>query len=168
MGETLPKHIAHGTAHLVCMWIPWLPHALLSHGPCCISPSAQTICRPCVCVASSHHSHAFLQFALCLAWPASAFLALWLSCSACGRACCSAIGSPYLALSFGRCTEVVHALHCGLALSPVRHDVSRKSNWINCSSGTLQCASPAGCFRRCYIRLLIGGKHIRDKRCSSS
>ena len=41
------------------------------------------------------------------------------------RACCSALGLPYLALPFGggALTEVLHDLLCGLALSPVRHDL---------------------------------------------
>ena len=79
----------------------------------------------CVCVASSHHTPCVPALCLCVAWPASAFLALWPSCSACVRACCSALESPYLPLTFEGCavTEVLHDLRCGLALSPVRHDL---------------------------------------------
>ena len=38
---------------------------------------------------------------------------------------CSVLGTPFPALSFGggAVTEVLHALRCGLALSPVKHDL---------------------------------------------
>ena len=81
--------------------------------------------QPCVSVASSRHSPCVCAVGLCVAWQTCAFLALWPSVSACVRARCSVLGTPFLALSFGRgaVTEVLHALRCGLALSPVRHDL---------------------------------------------
>ena len=81
--------------------------------------------QACVCIASSHHVPCVPAIRLCVARPASALLALWPSCSACVRACCSVLGSPYLALSFGggAVTEVLHDLRCGPALSLVRHDL---------------------------------------------
>ena len=62
--------------------------------------NARTRCRPCVCVASSHHIPCVSAVCLCVAWPASAFLALWWSCSACMRACCSALGIPFFFFFF--------------------------------------------------------------------
>ena len=55
---------------------------------------------------------------------------LWPSCSAYVRACCSALGPPYLALPFGgrAVTEVLQDLRCGLALTPVRHDLPSQEN----------------------------------------
>ena len=103
-------------------------HPRLCHGPCCTSPDARTICRHCVCVASSRHIPCVFAVGLCVAWQTPAFLALWPSVSACIRARCSVLGTPFLALSFGggAVTEVLHALRCGLALSPVRHDLPCK------------------------------------------
>ena len=48
------------------------------------------------------------------------------------KACCSVLGTPFLALSFGggAVTEVLHALQCGLALSPVRHDLPKKKKKV--------------------------------------
>ena len=108
--------------------LPAHPH--LCHGHCCTSPDILTICRHCVCVASSRHFPCVCAVGLCVAWQTSAFLALWPSVSACVRARCSVPGTPFLALSFGggAVTEVLHALRCGLALSSVRHDLPCNNN----------------------------------------
>ena len=81
------------------------------------------------CFQPTHSLHLCGSFGCCL--RASAYFALWPSCSACVRARCLVLGSPYLALSFGggAVTEILHALLCGLALSPARHDLPGKK-WV--------------------------------------
>ena len=80
------------------------------------------------------------------------------SVSACVRARCSVLGTPFLALSFGggAVTEVLHALRCGLALSPVRHDLPYKKkkkrvkwrqNKANCATNALGCAPQSGLYQ---------------------
>ena len=98
------------------------------HGRCCTIARRSDNLQACVCVASCHHFPCVPAVRLCVARLASTFLALWPSCSACVRACCSALGLPFLAHPFGggAVTEVLHDLLCGFALSTVRHDLPSK------------------------------------------
>ena len=97
------------------------------HGRCCTIARRSDNLQACVCVASSHHFPCVPAVRLCVARLASTFLALWPSCSACVRACCSSLGFlSWPSLSGGAVTEVLHDLLCGLALSTVRHDLPSK------------------------------------------
>ena len=71
------------------------------HGRCCTIARRSDNLQACVCVASCHHFPCVPAIRLCVARLASTFLALWPSCSACVRACCSALGLPFLAHPFG-------------------------------------------------------------------
>ena len=95
------------------------------HGRCCTIARRSDNLQACVCVASCHHFPCVPAVHLCVARLASTFLALWPSCSACVRACCSALGLSLLAHPFGggAVTEVLHDLLCGFALCTVRHDL---------------------------------------------
>ena len=132
VGVFLRKSFAHGAP---CLPVPTVAaNTLHPHGRCCTLASRSDYLQACVCVASSHYFPCVPAVRLCVARLASAFLALWPSCFACVRACCSALGLPYLALPFGggAVTEVLHDLLCGLALFTVRHDLPSKKKKKKC------------------------------------
>ena len=87
-------------AHLVCLCPPWQPTNFILMDVAAPLASRSDYLQACVCVASSHHIPCVPAVRLCVARLASAFLALWPSCFACVRACCSALGLPYLAFPF--------------------------------------------------------------------
>ena len=124
LGEQLSRYIAHGAP---CLPVDTMVATTLSRTLLHLARRSDHL-QACVRVASSHHIPCVPAVRLCVARPASALLALWPSCFACVRACCSVLGSPYLALSLGggAVTEVLHDLHCGPALSLVRHDLPCK------------------------------------------
>ena len=131
IGVFLHQSFAHGAP---CFPVPTVAaNRHYPHGRCCTIARRSDYLQACVCVASSHHIPCVPAVRLCVARLASAFLALWPSCSACVRACCSALGLPYLALPFGggAVTEVLHDLLCGLALYTVRHDLPSKKKIKN-------------------------------------
>ena len=126
IGVFLHRSFAHGAP---CFPVPTVAaNKHNPHGRCCTIARRSDNLQACVCVASCHHFPCVPAVRLCVARLASTFLALWPSCSACVRACCSALGLPFLAHSFGggAVTEVLHDLLCGFALSTVRHDLPSK------------------------------------------
>ena len=137
VGVFLHRSFAHGAP---CFPVPTVAAPKLHpHGICCTLARRSDNLQACVCVASSHDIPCVPAVCLCVARLASAFLALWPSCFACVHARCSALGLPYLALPFrgGAVTDILHDLLCGLALSPVRHDLPSKKK-------TTGMASPRG------------------------
>ena len=92
-----------------------------------------------LCVRCFQPSH---SLRLC-SWLVWCLASLCIPCAVavllCLRARCSVLGTPFLAFSFGRgaVTEVLHALRCGLALSPVRHDLLCKKKGGGAKGKTL-------------------------------
>ena len=92
VGVFLHTSFAHGAP---CFPVPTVAaNRHYPHGRCCTIARRSDYLQACVCVASSHHFPCVPAVCLCVAWLASTFLALWPSCSACVRACCSALGLP--------------------------------------------------------------------------
>ena len=71
------------------------------------------------------------------------------------------LGTPFLALSFGggAVNEVLHALRCGLALSPVSHDLPTKKKKKKLSAS--RCCSGCPLQKPCRV-----DKEETDRMCS--